>query len=185
MSQAGSSDLPEVLELVLSSTTDAALLCKSTAISSYYKDLSVLRVQQHLPQLLVTKIKQAAATARQLQRQIQQDDSSDGQVLQQLQQDKSAAEATATDGIWWLCRTAGKAAAGQQHVIAALLSPDMVVVEQDTAADRTEERTTWHRAWAWGRYAGTLARAGRRLCEPALVSALDHLWRRLRTATCM
>jgi hypothetical protein len=39
MLQAVTVDLPEVLELVLSCTDDAALLCKATAVSTYYRRL--------------------------------------------------------------------------------------------------------------------------------------------------
>lgn len=67
--QAVTLDLPEVLELVLSCADDAALLCKATTVSTYHKQLVLTRIQQHLPQLLVYAVKQAADTTAGLERQ--------------------------------------------------------------------------------------------------------------------
>lgn len=56
-------NMHEVLELVLSSascTTDAALLCKATTLSTYHKQLALAHVKEHLPDILVNAIKQAA-----------------------------------------------------------------------------------------------------------------------------
>lgn len=58
-----------MLELVLGCADDAALLCKAATVSTYYKELVLIRIQQHLPKLLVCAVKQAAAMTVGLQRQ--------------------------------------------------------------------------------------------------------------------
>jgi hypothetical protein len=58
-----------VLELVLSCADDAALLCKATTVSTYYKELVLNRIHQHLPELLVYTVKQSADTTAGLERQ--------------------------------------------------------------------------------------------------------------------
>jgi hypothetical protein len=63
------SSVHEVLELVLSCTSDAALLCKATSLSTHYQQLSLARIRQNLPEILVHTVKQAASTAAGLQRQ--------------------------------------------------------------------------------------------------------------------
>jgi hypothetical protein len=49
-----------VLDLVISSTCDAVLLCKASEVSTYFRDLALTHIKQHLAQLLVHTIKEAA-----------------------------------------------------------------------------------------------------------------------------
>jgi hypothetical protein len=49
-----------VLDLVISSTFDAVLLCKATAVNNWFKVVALTNINQKLPQLLVHTIKQAA-----------------------------------------------------------------------------------------------------------------------------
>lgn len=87
-----------MLELVISSTNDAALLARATMTSTYYRDLAVAQIKQHLPELLVHAIKY----------------------------DKRSHH-TEPGPVDWLCAAAGSEAVGLPQVAAALLSPSMVV----------------------------------------------------------
>lgn len=53
-------NLPEVFDLVLSSSADARLLCKATAVSSYFRELAATSIRQRWPDLLVQTVKGVA-----------------------------------------------------------------------------------------------------------------------------
>lgn len=58
--QAEQPNLPEVFDLVLSSSADARLLCTATAVRSYFRELAATSIRQRWPDLLVQTVKGAA-----------------------------------------------------------------------------------------------------------------------------